>query len=173
MEEKKEEKTLLSATICFLKKEGRILLAFKTEKIGKDCWNGYGGGIEYGENARIAAVRELKEEAKIIALPENLEKIAVVDFYNTKSDESTFICRCHIYLVHKWTGKAEETDTMIKPTWFNIDHLPYEQMMPADRDFLPIALNGKKLKARAYLGPFQKEKLKDTEIEIVRSFEDD
>ncbi len=81
-----EEKTLLNATICFSKKGNQILLAFKTEKIGKDCWNGYGGGIEYGENAKIAAVRELKEETGeeepgddkgIIALPENLEKIAV------------------------------------------------------------------------------------------------
>lgn len=177
-----EEKTLLNATICCLKKGNQILLALKTKKIGMGRWNGYGGGIEPGENAKIAAVRELKEETGekepgddkgIIALPEDLEKIALVDFHNTKSDGSTFVLRGHIYLVHKWTGELKETEEMINPTWFNIDQIPYEQMMPADKDILPFALSGKKIKAKAYLGPFQQEKLRETEIEFVSSFDDE
>jgi len=43
------EKVLLDAVVCYLVREDEILLAFKTVKIGKDCWNGYGGGIEEGE----------------------------------------------------------------------------------------------------------------------------
>jgi 8-oxo-dGTP diphosphatase len=168
-----EEKVLLNATVCFLKRENQILLAYKTDKIGKDRLNGYGGGIEDGENAKMAAVRELEEEASVVALPENLEKIAVVDFHNTKSDGNTFVCRVHGYLVHKWSGEPKDTDTMINPTWFDIKNIPYGQMMPADVDFLPYALKGKKLKAKAYLGPFQREKLRETEIEFVESFEDD
>lgn len=168
-----EEKTLFNATICFLKKGSQILLAFKTKKIGKDCWNGYGGGIEVGETPKQSAVRELAEEAGVIALLQDLEKIAIVDFHNIKSDGSIFVCCCHFYIVHKWTGEIKETKEMINPTWFGVDSLPYDRMMPADRDFLPFALNGRKLKARAYYGPFQKEKLRETEIEFIDSFDDE
>ena len=174
-----EEKVLYNATACFLIKENKILLGLKTQKIGKNCWNGYGGGIEKGESAIKAAVRELKEETSknkndgIIALPENLEKIAIVDFHNTKSDGETFVCRVHFYLVRKWEGEAQETKEMIKPTWFEIDNLPFNQMMPADKIWLPVALSGKSIVAKAYYGPFQKELIGDVGINYVESFPED
>ncbi|MFH0803524.1 MAG: NUDIX domain-containing protein [Candidatus Tagabacteria bacterium] len=176
------ENKMGNGTICCLKKGNQILLAWKTKKLCKDKWNGYGGGIESGEKPRIAAIRELKEETGekepgdnrgVIALPEDLEKIAEVFFHNTTDDGSTFIVHCHIYFVHKWTGEIEETDAMVKPTWFDVDNLPYKEMPPADIDYLPYALKGKKLIAQAYLGPFQQIKLKPTEIEFVDGFEDD
>lgn len=172
----REEKVLYNATACFLIKENKILLGLKTKKIGEGCWNGYGGGIEEGENAIEAAVRELKEETGekenegIIALPEHLEKIATVDFHNTKSDGGTFVCMVHFYLVRHWEGEAQETGEMIRPTWFEINNLPFEQMMPADKIWLPIALSGKKMVAKARYGPFQKELIGDVEIEYVESF---
>lgn len=159
----REEKVLYNATACFLFKDNKILLALKTDKIGKDCWNGYGGGIEEGESAIGAAIRELKEETSknkndgVVAIPENLEKIAIVDFHNTKSDGQTFVCRVHFYLV-------------IRPTWFEIDNLPFDQMMPADKVWLPVALSGKKIVAKAHYGPFQKELIGDVEINYVESF---
>ncbi len=127
-------------------------------------------------------MRELKEETGekqpgdnkgVIAKPEDLEKIAEVFFHNTAEDDSTFIVHCHIYLVHKWTGEIEETDAMIRPTWFEIDNLPYKEMPPADEDYFQFALKGKKLIAHAYLGPFQQTKLRETEIEFVDGFEED
>ena len=175
----KEEKALYNATVCFLVKDNKILLGLKTKKIGEGCWNGYGGGIEDGESAVEAAVRELKEETSgkeaggIIALPEHLEKIAIVDFHNTKSDGKTFVCRVHFYLVKQWKGEAQETEEMIKPTWFGIDELPFEKMMPADKIWLPIALSGKSIVAKARYGPFQKELIGDVEINWVESFPED
>jgi 8-oxo-dGTP pyrophosphatase MutT (NUDIX family) len=168
-----EEKILHHATICFLKRGNFVLLGFKTRKIGKDCWNGYGGGIEIGERPKAAAVRELEEEVGVHAAEEELEKIAIVDFHNTTTDGNTFVCRCHIYFVHRYTGEIKETEEMITPTWFDIDQMPYNKMMPADPDFLPHSLRGRKLRAKAYLGPFQKEKLKETEIEFIDSFGDE
>ena len=168
------EKELLYATACFLKKGNKILLGIKGRHIGEGCWNGYGGGINPGEKPEKAAIRELFEETNggIIALPENLNKIAEIDFHNTKSDGKTFVCKVHFYLVNKWQGSPKETEEMLNPTWFDIDKLPLEKMMPADKKWLPVALSGKKIKARPKLGPFQKELLEDFEIEEVDFFDE-
>ena len=168
-----EEKTLLNATLCFLIRDNKVLLGFKTEKIGKDCWNGYGGGIEEGETPKLAALRELKEETDMVALPDSLEKVAIVDFHNTKSDGSTFVCRVHVYLVSQWTGDPRVSEEMINSTWFDIGRLPLDKMMPADREWLPVVLSGKKIIATAKLGPFQKTLLEEVKLQQVDSFPDD
>ena len=61
---------------------------------------------------------------------------------------------------------------MLNPTWFDINNLPLEKMMPADKKWLPIALSGRKIKASPKYGPFQKELLEDFEIEEVVFFND-
>ncbi len=167
MTEKREEKVLYNATVCFLHKDGKILLGLKTQKIGKGKRNGYGGGVE-DETVLECAVRELREETEsVIASPEHLEKIAIVHFHNQKSDGETFVCKVHFYLVHEWEGEVRETKEMTDPQWFDIDDLPLDEMMPADKQWLPIALSGKKMIARAYLSPFQEKSLGDVEIEYV------
>lgn len=166
----REEKVLFHATVCFLCEDDKILLGIKAQKIGKGCWNGYGGEIEEGETVEEATVRELEEETGgVIAKVEDLEKIAIVHFHNTKNDGKTFICKVHFYIVRKWTGEIQETDEMLKPTWFSINDLPLEKMMPADRHWLPIALSGKKIIAKASLGPYQQELLSEVEIEYIES----
>ena len=167
-----EEKTLLNATLCLLVKDNKVLLGFKTKKIGKNCWNGYGGGIEEGETPRQAALRELKEEAGVIVLPEYLEKVAVIDFHNNKSDGSFFICQMHVYLVSQWMGEPQESDEMITPTWFDARQLPADKMLLADKEWLPVVLSGKKIRATAKYGPFQKTLLGEVEIQQVASFSD-
>ena len=164
-----KEKTLLNATLCYLVKGNEVLLSLKTKNIGKDCWNGYGGGIEPGETPERAAARELEEEAKVVASPDCLEKVAIIDFHNTKSDGSVFSCKVHVYLVSQWTGAPKESDEMINPTWFNKDRLPLYQMLLADREWLPLVLRGKKIKAVARYGPFQKTLLGKVVIQQVDS----
>ena len=163
----REEKVSTNATLCFLIKENKVLLAMKADKIGKDCWNGYGGGIENGESPNQSAIRELEEEAGVVTFAEVMEKVAIVDFHNTKSDGKQFVCRVYVYLVRRWSGEPQETEEMLTPTWFEIDNLPFSQMMPADRIWLPYVLSGKKIMAEAHLGPFQKTLIKDVVVDQV------
>lgn len=169
----REEKELKNATVCFLYKDGKILLALKADKIGKGKRNGYGGGVE-DESVTECALRELKEESGgVIAQPEDLEKIAIVYFHNTKSDGKAFVLKVHFFLVHSWEGEAKETEEMTDPKWFSISSLPLDEMMPSDREWLPIALDGKKMIARAYLSPFQEKSLGEVEIRYVNYFPDE
>lgn len=171
-----EEKTLNEAVVCFLVKGNSILLALKTRRIGKGYLNGYGGGVMPNESPIDAAVREVHEETNInpnkgvIALPENLEKIAEAYICNIKSDGEEFVCRVHFFLLHKWSGEITDTVEMIQARWYNLKSLPYHKMMPADKIFLPLAFAGKKVVVKAKLSPFQKELLGSVEITEVPSF---
>lgn len=165
-----EEKTLFVATVCFPIRGNEILLAKKKMKIGKDCWNGYGGGVEEGETLTETAVRELKEESGIETFEDGLIKIAVMDFYNQKTDGSVFTARVHFYTVSEWEGECHESIEMAEPTWFPINEIPFHEMMPADRIFLPLAFSGKKIVGSAHYSPFQKMLIGDVEIQEVSEF---
>ena len=122
------------------------------------------GGVELGETIRTAAARELYEESGIQALPQDLEKVAVVDFHNTKTDSTIFRCRVHVFLAPVWSGEVKETSEMRTPTWFPILKLPLDEMMPADWVWLPLVFEGRKITASAFYGPFQKELLGPVEV---------
>lgn len=167
-----EEKTLLHAVLVFPKKGEEVLLAIKGKKIGVGCWNGYGGGIEPDEEMIQAAIRELFEESGgVVAKAEDLERVAVVDFYNTKSDGSSFICKVHVFLLSKWEGEFAETEEMLRPTWFPISSLPFEHMMLADPPWVRAVMGGKKIIAEAYYGPFQKTLLKSVIVKEVANLD--
>jgi len=179
----KEEKTLVKATVCIPIKKDKIILAMKTRNIGIGCLNGAGGGVEEGETIVECAIRELEEEFGLKAKMEDLEKVAIVDFHNEKSDGSIFVSQVHFFLVRKWYrvyfffikklfGKARETKdgAMIDPTFFDIDHLPYGNMMPADKAFFPLILKGKKVLVEAHYTPFQKELKREVIIKEVNEF---
>ncbi len=168
-----EEKVLFKATVVIPIRDGQVLLAIKTRKIGAGCWNGYGGGVEEGETTLECATRELKDESGLIASKEDLEKVAIADFHNEKIDGSIFVCRVHFYLWKKWEGFPKETEEMINPTPFNINDLPLKGMMPADREFIPLILKNEKLLVEAHYTPFQKKLKGKVKIKRVKFLPED
>jgi ADP-ribose pyrophosphatase len=167
-----EEKILFNATLCFPVRGDEILLGRKMKKIGQGCWNGYGGGIENGETPEQSMLRELREEAGVTAEADALEKVAVMCFHNTKADGGFFVCKVHIYFLHKWEGDFQTTDEINNPTWFKKKRLPLKEMMLADREWLPAVLSGKKIIGEAKYGPLQKTLLGKVDFQFVTSFVD-
>lgn len=55
-------------------------------------------------------------------------------------------------------------------SWFDKNKLPLNEMMPADRFWVPEILVGKKIIAEAHYGPFQKQLLKEVKINYVDKF---
>jgi len=164
-----EEKILLKATLCFPVNDLNVLLGIKREKIGANCRNGWGGGIEFGETALECIEREVAEEGGVVVRQSDFEKVAVVDFTNHTTEGGVFVCRVHVYFLHRWDGEFQPTPEMSDPRWFERQQLPLDAMMLADRYWLPPVMAGKKLYAQAEYGPSQKTLLGEVKIRYIES----
>lgn len=65
-------------TVVFLRKDDKVLLGYKKNGFGKGLYLGVGGKVENDETIEEAAVREIEEEIKVIAL--DLVKVAELKF---------------------------------------------------------------------------------------------
>ena len=145
------------ATLCLLIRNGKLLLGKKQKKIGKGKWNGCGGGIEPGETIKAGAVREILEETGLTVAEEDLEAAALISFY--AGGEPTW--KVHVFLVHEWTGEPKDTDEMRDFKEFSTDALPFDDMLPGDREWMPLVLSGRKIQAGAWY---------DTSTEVLELF---
>jgi mutator protein MutT len=151
------------ATLCFLLKGGKILLAMKKRGFGAGKWNGVGGKIDSGKgdlSPEHATVRETKEEIGVRV--SHLEKVAFLNFsFPHKKEWSQIV---HVYLCREWEGEPGETEEM-KPAWFDLKKIPFKKMWSDDPVWLPRVLEGKKVKADFTFTPKEKiDKYKIKEI---------
>ena len=130
-------------TLCFLMKDNKILLANKKRGFGKGKYNGVGGKLEPGETKEQAMIRECQEE--INAIPTEYKNVGTLEFdeyYKGEKEYNTL----HLYIVTKWNGDIKESDEM-KPTWFDINNIPFDNMFQDDKYWLPLILEGKQIQA--------------------------
>ena len=131
-------------TILFLVREDEILLAMKKRGFGSGLWNGVGGKVEPGESIEQAMVRECQEE--IMVTPTKYKQVAIHNFeLAKKAKEPSKLIEAHTFIATEWEGEPRETEEMA-PKWFNVGEIPYEKMWQDDILWLPVVLNGKKLK---------------------------
>ena len=137
------------ATLCFLLEgegEGRrILLGMKKRGFGINKWNGFGGKINEGESVEEAACRELFEEAGVIVSKEELAKMGEIYFYFPHEEKWDQVV--HVYFIRKWNGQPRESEEM-KPQWYDVGSIPYDNMWVDDEYWLPKVLDGKKIKGK-------------------------
>ncbi len=130
------------ATLLFLTKEDKILLAMKKRGYGENLWNGVGGKVNPDEDVIDAAKRECYEEISVSPL--NMAKRAEIVF-ESNNEEDRF--NVTVYTCDKWDGEPIESEEMA-PKWFNISEIPYHQMWSDDYYWLPEILAGKNFTAK-------------------------
>jgi len=119
-------------TLVFpIDEQNRILLGRKKRGFGADKYNGFGGKLEAGESFRDCAIRELFEESGLHGRPEDLECVAAFDFQFPFDESLTHVG--YVYFLRTFTGNVEETGD-------------------GDRQWLPMLLEGKKLKGPIVFG---------------------
>ena len=131
-------KTLLTLTIIY--QHPKVLLGMKKRGFGSGRWNGFGGKVEKDEKIEEAAKREIFEEAGIKV--KELEKVGIIDFEFKGNSE---ILEVHIFKGQDYSGEPVESEEM-KPQWFLIDAIPFQDMWSDDKYWLPLFLAGKKFK---------------------------
>lgn len=132
------EKTM---TLLLLRRDDKILLAMKKRGFGEGRWNGIGGKVEAGESVEQAVIREAEEE--IGMTPSGLTQIALLHFDEFMNGEPALM-HAHVFEATAWTGEPTESDEM-RPQWFALGDIPYDDMWSTDRYWLPQVLAGQKV----------------------------
>lgn len=129
----------MRASLCFVRKEGRILMIRKKRGLGAGKINGPGGRLEQGETPLQAAIRETQEEVGVTPL--DLSQRGELSFQFTDG----LALHCVVFTAGDCTGKAIETEEAI-PHWMSPEEIPYHDMWADDILWLPGMLEGKRFK---------------------------
>jgi 8-oxo-dGTP diphosphatase len=132
-------KPVEEAVLCFVVKEGRVLLIHKKTGLGKGKINAPGGRIEAGETPMEAAVRETAEETGLTPL--NLEERVELSFIFT----SGYSLHGRAFFASDCTGEMTDTPEA-DPFWCDLGEIPFDSMWEDDPLWIPRALEGEKLK---------------------------
>jgi len=133
-------------TLCVVEQGPKLLLGMKKRGFGAGRWNGFGGKVGVDETIEAAAHRELLEEAGIFAKAP--EKVGVIEFEFQHNGE---VLEVHIFKVVDFSGQPTESEEM-KPQWFSIEQIPYNEMWPDDIYWLPLFLAGKRFTGKFLFG---------------------
>jgi 8-oxo-dGTP diphosphatase len=123
------------ATLCFPVDGPRVLLIHKKRGVGAGLYNGPGGKVEADETPRECAVRETEEEVGVGV--RDPEKLAELEF--VFGDEPFMYV--HAYRATEFDGVPRESPEA-DPEWFHREAIPYDEMWPDDRHWLPHLLDG-------------------------------
>lgn len=145
-----ELKKIVPMNIIFPIKGSKVLLAIKTRKIGIGLFNGYGGKQEADQTMLQSCVEELIKEAGLLATEKDFTKIAEVNFFIHKNDGTVVLNKCDIFTVSNFSGEPKESEEMIRPTWFDIEHIPHNKMMEDAAFWVQRVINGERLNVEVH-----------------------
>ena len=121
------------ANLCFVIRDGQILLIRKKRGLGAGKINGPGGRLEKGETAEQAAIRETQEEIGVT--PTGLEYVGELFFQFLDG----YKLHVAVFAASGCEGELIETDEAT-PIWTDIERIPYDEMWQDDPYWLPLVL---------------------------------
>jgi 8-oxo-dGTP diphosphatase len=129
------------ANLCFIMRDGRILLIRKKRGLGAGKMNGPGGRLEKGETALVAAIRETQEEIGVT--PTGLVEVGELFFQFLDG----YKLHVAVFAASGCEGELRESDEAT-PIWTDIEKIPYHDMWEDDAYWLPLLLRRKKFRGR-------------------------
>ncbi len=154
-------------TILIIYPRPRMFLGFKNPKKkfgGK--WNGFGGGLEEGQSLEECAIKETYDETGLVV--KDLKKRGIIRFYFEDGEEH----EVHIYITDNYKGEPNTLKDFVKYKYFHENEISkvYNDMMPADRYWIPFLISGKLFTGRVYFTKKSgKLEVKDYNLNAVRN----
>jgi ADP-ribose pyrophosphatase YjhB (NUDIX family) len=147
----------------------RRLYGVRKSNFANGFLNGYGGKWMGNESIAECAARETKEECGVIIHPGHLILNGVIDF-NFQSNEEPI--RVYAFSATAYQGEPADLEKKMAPVWLHEDERPYSRMMAADAHWLPVFLDGKKIRGIIWYNNKNDFKLvADPKVEIVDALE--
>lgn len=135
----------------------QLLMVKNLRGMNKGFYNFAGGKLNWGEDVRMALVREIKEETNLILTGAKLVgRIDVVpaDVKNVRAD--TKDCQVYVFYSDCYKGKLKAADNEVELYWFDKDKIPYDNMRDNDKIWLPKVLNGEMINMKFKRGADEK-----------------
>lgn len=99
---------MISATLCYIKKEGKTLMLHRIKKDNdyhEGKWNGLGGKMEAGESPEDCVIREVKEESGLDIKNPRMHGIITFPNFDGVNDWLVFL-----FTADNFTGEQIDSD---------------------------------------------------------------
>lgn len=129
-------------TLWIIVEDNKILLCMKKRWFWAWLYNWAWWKLENWETLVEGMIRELEEETTLKTKQEDIINHWVLHFFfeeNWDWDQDV-----NIFIIKDYEWIPQETEEM-KPEWFDIDKIPYEEMWEDDYIWLPEVLNWEKV----------------------------
>ncbi|MBP9686926.1 MAG: 8-oxo-dGTP diphosphatase [Candidatus Doudnabacteria bacterium] len=149
----------VQCTLVFPERNEQVLLGMGKRGVNLNRWNGFGGKMDPEDASLLScAVRELEEEAGLVAQSQDLHYHGHITFHWTVDVPGLGVqaaksVQVHMYTVMKWTGEPRETESTATPTWFAKSAMLFADMAPDNPHWLPLLLEGKRFRGDVYYNP--------------------
>jgi len=129
---------------------GELLLGLKKRGFGEGRLVAPGGGLEPGETAEQACVREVAEEVGLVVEQDDLVAAGGILFrFPTRPAWDLHVA---LFRAQRFEGEPIESDELV-PAWYPVGDLPWAGMWPDARYWLRRVLAGERIEAEITLGP--------------------
>jgi 8-oxo-dGTP diphosphatase len=125
------------ATVCFVRRDGKVLLQRRAAgRLWPGRLNGPGGKVEAGETPAASVVREVGEETGLRL--EELREAGTLDLVYGEPPSRRILV--HVFVCERFGGRARGREGLLR--WYPEASLPYARMWPDNLYWLPGVLDG-------------------------------
>ena len=125
----------------------------KRKKVGSGKWVPPGGGTELTDKSqKHAAQREILQETGLFFPLSGFKKVGTLKGYLDRSSAPLWLVHLYMVIADKQASQSTfvPNEEYVDMRWFPLSDLPFADMLPGDRDWIPRLIQGEKLSVKLF-----------------------